>query len=143
MFLNKNVYQVELKINSLYREAVSIDRSYIFDNKLYLFGNETDGYSYQSVCLDASGPKKLHRQFRVVEASPGRKAGGRIDARRKFQAMALLRDGASVAAVSRGVNLSEATAYRYWKELQGVVALRPQNVNSLLRILAFPGGAER
>jgi hypothetical protein len=142
VFLNKSVYRVELKINSLFREVAAIDRSYIFDNKLYLFSNEAEGYSYRSVRLDWTAPKKIGKEFRVVEASPDSNVRGPIDFKRKFQALALLHDGASVAAVSRGVSLSATTAYRYRRELKGLVALRPQNTNSLLRILAFPGGGE-
>ncbi|WP_061138610.1 helix-turn-helix domain-containing protein [Caballeronia fortuita] len=86
--------------------------------------------------LDCAAPRKLCNDLRVVEAPPG-KPRGRIDYRRKFQALALLNDGAPVMEVSRGVNLSVTTAYRYRRELQGLVALRPQNTNSLLRMLAF------
>ncbi|MCG7403647.1 MULTISPECIES: helix-turn-helix domain-containing protein [Caballeronia] len=143
MFLNKCVYRVELKINSLYRETAPIDRSYVFDSKLYLFSNGTDGYSYRSISLDCSAPRKLRKEFRVVEASPGGGVRGRVDFKRKFQALALLHDGAPVVEVSREVNLSVTTAYRYRRELHGLVALRPQNTNSLLRMLAFRGDEAR
>ena len=138
MFLNKCVYPVELKINSLFREIAAIDQSYIYDNRLYVFGNEDGGYAYRSTSLEGAALEMLHKDIRVIEVSPSAAAGGRIDPKRKFQALALLQHGASVAAVSRGVNVSEATVYRYRKGLQGVVALRPRNTNSLLRMLAFP-----
>lgn len=143
MFLNKSVYPVELNINSLFREVAAIDRSYIYDNRLYVFSNEADGYAYRSRSLDGEALDNLHKDIRVIEVSPSGRFGGRIDPKRKFQALALLQNGASVAAVSRGVNLSEATAYRYRRELLGVVALRPRNANFLLRILAFPAARVR
>ncbi|GJH27591.1 helix-turn-helix domain-containing protein [Caballeronia novacaledonica] len=108
-----------------------------------MFSNEADGYAYRTRSLDGETIDNLHKDIRVIEASPGRNFGGRIDPKRKFQALALLRDGASVAAVSRGVNLSTTTVYRYRKELQKVVALRPRNTNFLLRMLAFPSARVR
>ncbi|MFM0522055.1 MULTISPECIES: hypothetical protein [Caballeronia] len=143
MFLNKSVYPVELNINSLFREVAAIDRSYIYDDRLFVFSNEADGYAYRTRSLDGETIDNLHKDIRVIEASPGGNFGGRIDPKRKFQALALLRDGASVAAVSRGVNLSTTTVYRYRKELQKVVALRPRNTNFLLRMLAFPSARVR
>ncbi|WP_250519562.1 helix-turn-helix domain-containing protein [Caballeronia sp. NCTM1] len=85
----------------------------------------------------------MRKEFRVVEASPGGGVRGRVDFKRKFQALALLHDGAPVVEVSREVNLSVTTAYRYRRELRGLVALRPQNTNSLLRMLAFRGDEAR
>ncbi|WP_250513326.1 hypothetical protein [Caballeronia sp. INDeC2] len=103
----------------------------------YVLGNEDDGYAYRSRLLDGAALEKVHKDIRVIEVSPNR-AGGRIEPERKFQALALLQNGASVAAVPRGLDVSAATVYRYRKGLQGVVALRPRHTNSLLRMLAFP-----
>ncbi|SPB17031.1 hypothetical protein NOV72_04232 [Caballeronia novacaledonica] len=143
MFLTKCVYPVELKLNSLFREVAAIDQSFIYDNRLYVFSNDDGGYAYRSTSLDGAAVDKLHRDIRVVEVARSGRAGRKIDPKRKFQALALLQIGASVAAVSRGVNLSEATAYRYRKELQGVVVWPPRKTNALLRMLAFPASRGR